>query len=911
MSAWAQDEIDFASQSVDKGFGILQTEGESTSAISHATSEDINRRSSLSLANSLFGNVLGLTAMQNPGTVWEAGATLLIRGLKTLNDNNILVVVDGFERSIQNLTPDEVESVYVLRDAAAVALYGYRGVNGVLSIVTKRGKYRTKDISVSYDHAFTGQTRLPVFADSYTYANAINEALLNDEKGARYSQNELNALQSGAYPHLYPNVNWVNEIFRERGASNIYNISFRGGGEKTKYFTMLNLQDNSGFIKNTEENEGYSTQMKFSKLNIRTNLDISLTSSTQLEVGLFGSLNEFNFPGVISDNFIGKLYIVPAVAFPIKTEDDLWGGNETWGENMNPVALTQARGYTKGHNRTLNGDVRLTQKLDFLTQGLSVAARVGYDNTAAYLELRNRGYEYASDAVISWVNGAPGELAHFEGGQSSNIGFESYLNGQQRHFNLVGNLDYQKQFTDSRLFTSLIYSYENHIFNGQHQTYFRQNISAYAHYVWKNKYIADFSLTASASNKLAIGEKWGYSPVLSAAWLLSNESFLQDVEAIDFLKLRLSSGIISTDIIPGEDYWEQNFNTGNSFPLGGGYQVFTGRFEGRLPSLNSTREKAFKNNLGIDAVFLKDFSANVDLFYERRYDIFVATNRNSAVLGVASPFVNEGILDSRGLEAGLNYNKKLNDLIISLGGKYTLYKNKIIEQLEEPQAYDYLRTTGRSLGQIFALQADGFFRDDADIANSPPQQFGAVRPGDIKYKDQNNDGVINQYDRVAMGYNDIIPEIYYSFDLGVEYKGLGLSATFQGVGNYTALLQTQGLFVPLVDNTTISEHYYNNRWTPATLSAKYPRLTTENNTNNLQLNSVWMADASFLKLRNCEVYYKLPSGMLRNVKMKSAKIYLRGVDLLCFDKIKVTDPESLGASYPMTQSVNIGFALGF
>lgn len=904
--------MDFASEAVDKGFGIRQTVAESTGAISRATNEQIDRRSSLSLANSLFGNALGLTAMQNTGAVWETGASFSIRGLQTLTNNDVLILVDGFERSIQNLTPEEVESVSILRDASAVALYGYKGINGIVSIQTKRGKYEMKEISVSYDHAFTSQKRLPDFADAYTYANAMNEALSNDQKPARYSANELEAFRSGKYPNLYANVNWVDEVFRDHGSSNIYNIAFRGGGSKMRYYTMLNLQDNSGFIKNTEMNDGYSTQMKFSKLNVRSNLDIDLTTSTKLEVGILGILSEFSRPGLGSDNLMGKLYTVPSAAFPIQTTDGIWSGNETWGSNMNPVALVQARGYSKGHNRTLFGDVKLIQKLDFITQGLSAAARFGYDNTAAYWEGRNRSYAYANDVATGWINGAPTDISRYTAGENTTTGFSSSLDWQIRHFNFVANVDYQKALGEGKLFSSLIYSYENRVRNSQHNTYYRQNVALYTHYAHKSRYIADLTLMASASNKLAPGEKWGFSPTLSAAWVISNEPFMQDVSAIDFLKLRVSAGIINTDHIPEEDYWEQSFGGGGGYALGNGYGWLNGTTEGRLPSLNSTREKSHKYNLGVDAAFLKGFVFTADAYYQRRKDIFVSSaGKNSAVLGISSPYVNAGIVDSWGFETGLAYDKRLGDFTISLGGKFTFARNEIKEQLEEPVPYDYLSSTGRPISQIFGLQATGFFVDEADIANSPTQQFSEVRPGDIKYKDQNNDDVINEYDFVAMGYNTRVPEVYYSFDLGAEWKGLGISATFQGVSNYTALLGTPSMYIPLINNTTISNHYYNNRWTPDNPFAKYPRLTTEANDNNYYINSVWLADASFMKLRNCEIYYKLPASVIAKAKLKTAKVYVRGVDLLCFDRIDVSDPESVGVAFPATKSVHLGFAIGF
>lgn len=907
--------IDFAAEAVDRGWGIEQTLSESTAAISRSTFDDVNKRSSLNAANTLFGNALGLTTLQNSGNAWEDVSTFYIRGLKTLSNNNILVLVDGFERSLQYIVSEEIESVSVLRDAAAVALYGYKGVNGILSIKTKRGKYNTRDINISYDHAITSQIRKPEFADAYTYANAMNEALANDGKAARYSQNELNAFKSGAYPYLYPNVDWVNEVLRDHGATNIYNLNFRGGGKKMRYYTMLNLQGNEGFVKKTKATS-YPSQMRFYQGNIRTNLDIDLSSTTWVQVNLQGVIEEFNRPALSSTNLMGKLYTVPSAAFPIKTENGKYfGGNSTWGSGMNPVAIIQGMGYSKGHTRSLLADMKINQRLDFITKGLSTAFRVGYDNTASYWEGRTKSYEYTTEYVKEWnADGTPKTIGlNPIQGKVSEMGFDSRLDWQKRQFNFVGNVDYQKTLDRSnKLFASLIYSYEMNEKNGQHNTYYRQNVAGYFHYGLMDRYFADLTLMASGSNKLAPGHKWAFSPTLAAAWVISKENFMKNVDFIDFLKLRASFGIVNYDGIPGENYWEQNYGGGSGYFLADNNESSSGGIqEGRLPNIGSTHEKAYKYNVGVDAAFLKGFTFTADTYYEKRKDIFVTPGTVSSVLGVSSTFANGGVVDSWGTELGLNYFKKLGDVSLSVGGKFTFNKNEIKEKLESPKAEDYLYEKGHPVNQIFGLQAIGYFVDQADIDNSPIQQFAAVKPGDIKYKDQNGDGLINENDRIALGYNTVVPEIYYSFDLGVEWKGLGVSATFQGVGNYSAVLNTQSMFLPLVNNTTISNHYYENRWTPETPFAKYPRLTTEKNDNNYRTNSVWLADRSFLKLRNCEMYYKLPLTWISKLKMKNAKVYVRGVDLLCFDKIDIADPESYGATFPLTRSVNFGITIGF
>lgn len=909
--------MDYSSEKVNYGFGLQQTNAESTGAVSTVYAENIDKSSAFSIGNSLYGNVLGLTTMQSTGVVWEQMPSMYIRGLKTLNGNNgILLVVDGLERdnnwqALKYITPEEVESVSVLRDAAALALYGYRGVNGVVNIVTKRGKYDTREINFSYDHAFNYMTRKPELADAYTYASALNEALTNDGKQVRYSQNELNAFKNGTSPYLYPNVNWWEEVFRDRGASDIATLSFRGGSTKMRYYTMMNLQNNRGFIKNFDTNADYSTQEKYSKANFRTNLDIDLSPKTKMQANIMGILNEFSRPGMGSDNLISKLYQLPSAAFPIRTESGLWGGNTTWGENWNPVALTEGRAYSKGHTRGLYADMSLRQDLSSLTKGLGASVRIGYDNLASYWENHTKGYKYGMASVASWENGLPIAGEEITGGKDTEMSGDSKLDWQYRAFNFQMNVDWQRQFGVHSLYSMLLYTYKYDNAKGINNTFYRQNAGWYTHYGFKNRYFADFTLMASASNLLAPDHRWNVSPTVGLAWLISNEKFMQSQNVVDFLKLRASFGMLNTDNIPGNGYWNETVGGGNGYPINNNFGGDGGWHEGRLASVNGTTEKAYKYNAGVDATLFKGLTLTVDGFYERRSDIWVSSDgQNSAVLGASGSYVNAGIVDSWGTEIGANYYKKMGNVELNLGGTFTYKRSKIIEMLEEPAAYDYTRSTGNPVGQIFGLQAIGYFVDQADIDNSLPQQFGPVKAGDIKYKDMNGDKVINSDDRVAMGYNSTCPEIYYSFSLGLEWKGLGFSAQFQGVGNYTAILSGT-YYHPLVDNTTISNYVYRNRWTPETPNARFPRLTTETVDNNLQTSSLWLADRSFLKLRNCEVYYKLPSSWLNRFWVKNAKVYVRGVDLLCFDSIDQLDPEAMNSSYPATRSIHVGLSVGF
>lgn len=908
--------MDYSSRPVDIGFGIHQTEGESTVSVSSVSNDRFNHRSSKNIGNSLFGQALGLTVLQGTGEYSSYEPTLYVRGLQSLSGSSPLILVDGIERNINYLSPEEVENVFVLKDAPAVALYGYKGANGVVNIVTKRGKFNSHEIKFTYDHVINWEIKRPKFVNAYDYALAMNEAYVNDGKSPKYSSAELGFFKDGTYPYLYPNVNWIDEVFKNTGASDIYNVSFRGGGNRLRYYTAANIVSNLGFIAHPKENAGYSTQNKYSKGSLRTNLDIDLTSTTSLQANISGVLLETSRPGLSSDGLWDKIYTVPAAAFPIKTEDGLWGGNATWSGYYNPVALAEGRAYSKAHTRALFADATLKQDLSALLDGLSVWGRLAYDNIAAYWENHTQSYKYGMSSVTEWTDGLPSKTSEYTGGSYSSLSEDSKLDWQNRNFNFGAGANYNHSFGEHTISSVLMWNYEYRNSNGQNNTFYRTTASLYGHYGFRNRYFADLSLSLATSNKLAPGHRTTLSPTLSAAWVISREPFMKDVKFVNFMKLRASWGIINLDTYPTEGYWEQTFTGGNSYFIGKDNSTSSaGWTEGRLASINVSTERANKYNLGIDATLFGGLNLTLDGYYQRRDNIWVnSSGKNSSVLGASNRYVNGGIVDSWGLEIGADYTKKLTkDLLLMGGVNYTLAKNKIIEEYEEPRSYSYLERTNRPIDQIFGLQAIGFFKDQADIDNSPVQQFSEVKPGDIKYKDQNGDGVINSDDEVSMGYNLNCPEIYYSFHLGMEYKGLGFDALFQGAANYTAILNTKSMYFPLINNTNISQYYYDNRWTPATADkAKFPRLTSESNNNNFRTNSIWLADRSFLKLRNVEIYYNLPSSLLAPTRyIHSAKLYVRGVDLLCFSHISQSDPECYGADYPLTRSLALGIVLGF
>lgn len=918
LSAQTDSTKQYKDQIIDVGADVNFTREQSTAAVSVITSATTDRRSARNIGNSIIGQGLGLESMQNAGNYAAANPTFYVRGLQSLSGSSPLILVDGIERDINNITPEEVESVTILKDAPAVALYGYKGANGAILVTTKRGKYKSKSVTFTYDHIINYMTRRPKFADAATYASAMNEARNNDGLSPMYTDQEIQAFQNGTYPDLYPNVNWVDEAFRHHGVNNKFNVQFRGGTDKFRYYTMIDLISDKGFVRDPGLNDGYSTQNKYVKGNVRTNLDIDLFPTTKVKVNLLGVLNEASRPGN-STNVWDLVYTVPSAAFPVQLPDGRWGGNATWDGTKNPYAQSVAAAYTKNHTRALFSDITLKQDLGSVLEGLEATLRVSYDNSSNVLENHSRTYEYGSYPTSSIVWNADGTAtkgSEFTGGANAGMGRDAKTNIFSKRFHFDGGFDYQNQFGGHSLYSQLKWDYEYQEEDGINNVIYRQDVSWYTHYGWIGKYFADLTLVESGSNRLAPGTKWSLSPTVSAAWLVSKEKWMQNVKWVNFLKLRGSFGILNMDLLPDDTwtyYTQQYTMTGGTYPFNSNWQSFTGRTTlGRMATENPSHEKAYKYDLGFDATLFNGLDVTFDAFYSLRNNIWVKTDgKYTDLIGQDAPFENDGKVESEGLELGLDYNKKFGQVTFNVGGNFNYNHNRIKAQDEAPRLYPNLVETGNQLSQIYGLKAVGFFKDQADIDASPTQTFSTVRPGDIKYEDVNGDNVIDANDKVAIGHSTV-PALYYSLHLGAEYKGLGFYCLFQGTGVYSGILSTKSMYWPLINNTTISQYAYDNRWTPEHQDALFPRLSSQSNANNYQNSTLWLVNRSFFKLRNVEVYYNLPKALLSKTGfINGAKIYVRGTDLFSLDHMDVSDPESYGVINPLTKSVVAGLSLTF
>lgn len=909
----------FIDQVIEIGANKNFTRAQSTASVSVITNETVDKRSAKNIGNSILGQGNGLISLDGSGIYYAVNPTFYVRGLQSLSTSTPLILVDGIERDITLVSPEEVDHVAILKDAAAVALYGYKGINGAIQVVTKRGKYNSNDFKVTYDHLFNMQVNRPKFVDAPTYARAMNEALANEGSNPRYTADELAAYQSGQYPHQYPNINWVDETFRKNGATNKIGVEFKGGGERFRYYTMVNLLSDKGFIKNFDKNEGYSTQDKYVRGNLRTNLDIDLTPTTDLKVNLLGVLSEMSRPGN-QTNLWSTVYGLPANAFPVKSERGDWGGTSTYAGTLNPMGQSTDAAYYKIHERALFADMTIQQDLKYWIQGLSFTARLGYDIFSSLYENHSREYIYGNYPVTGWESGAPVLGDYWSGGADGTMGKDANTSAYQRRLTFQAGLNFDRQLTDNDyLYAQVKYDYEYVNTTGVNNAIYRQNWSAWAHYAHKNRYLVDLSLMYSGSSRLAPDTKWAFAPTLSAGWVLSQEEFMKNVKFIDFLKLRASLGMTNADFLPGDNVW--TYYTQSYSQAGGGY-VLTSDYGanmygpttlGQMATPDPSHEKSTRFNVGIDARLFSGLNLEIDYFTQARRDIWVSgAGYYTALIGFEAPYLNQGKVNQHGFEIAADYTKTFGDVTFNIGANLMTYKNEIKDQAEEPRVYSNLIQTGNPVSSTYGLIAEGLFTSQAEIDASPTQTFSTVHPGDIKYKDVNGDNVIDANDVCKIGYSTACPELFYSFHIGAEWKGLGFDAMFQGVGRYSAVLNTQGYYWGLINNSNLAQHVYDNRWSPENnnANAEFPRLSSSSNANNYQTSTFWLHDRSYLKLRNVEVYYNLPSCLLEKTKyIKAAKVYVRGVDLFTFDHIDEVDAASYGATNPLTRSIALGLAV--
>lgn len=889
---------DKKAQKLDLGYGVETSEFLTTAATYTITAEELSHTSAISLADALYGKLVGLTAVQNTGFKGEEGkgASFNIRGVQTTGEKDILILVDGIERPIDRLSVEEVESVTVLKDAAAVALYGHEGINGVLLVTTKRGKPDSGfNVKAGASHKIQFDPQTADMVSAYDYANALNIARRNDGNAPAYTDAELQKFQDGSDPFVYPNVNWKDEVFKNTANETRAFVSMFGGADKVEYYSQLDYTDGRGLYKNADQG-AWNSQLMYSKANIRTNVDFQVTKTTRVKTNVLAIFMETNgVPNVSSNDAWWHLYKVPALAFPIRTNGGVWGGSQTYGD-FNLVAKSQGTGFTKTHQRQIWADATLEQDLDFIAKGLQLYVGGSYDNSSNTIENRTKGYQYG------WNYYSGGALQEaVMGTVEDKLVFNHWVDAQWRVGTVNAGLKYHTTFKNGDNFsTNANYNMKSEIRDGQSNTWYRANWNLATHYDHAEKFMVDLVLAANGSNR-SYPAKWAFSPTLGLGWIYANNP---EASGINYGKLRFSAGIQHTDYVPQAGLWLAAWNNSHGqFWYGSNFGSSWGAFLTQFPTTDFNQEAAYKANLGTDLRIANCLDLVFDAFYQQRTNILVSANSlNSSVVGIQSSYDDKGRVQSYGVEAGLRYAKTFsNGFNLNFAGNVSATKSEILDWIEAP-AYPNLSVIGGPADAARGLVALGFFESQDEIDNSPLQEFGQVKVGDIKYKDVNGDNVINENDFVAMDYGTSFPSLNYAFTLGMEFKGFGINATFQGAAaQIKDLKSVDGVWGALSNNRNMSYEYYNNCFDIAGANALYPRLSADNVANNAQNSTIWYRNVSWFKLRDCEVYYKF----------SKVKLFVQGQNLLSFGNIGCMDAENLNTGYPVMKAVNLGLSVIF
>lgn len=910
------------------GYGS-QKKASVVGAISTIEPEKLALTPSRSLSNNLAGAVSGVIAVQRSGNPWFNNSDFWIRGVNSFTGNTApLVLVDGVERSLHNMDPEEIESFSVLKDASASAVYGVRGANGVIMITTKRGKVSPPQISLRNESSVTSPIKLPKYIGSVKYLELINEINADNGEAILASDEILQKYRDQSDPDLYPDINWWKEIANNNAKNSRTNLSVNGGNELLRYALELGYFDEDGILK-TDPKQAWDSSLKVKRYTVRSNVDVNLTKTTLLRVNLGGYLQSKNGPPEESGNESDVGVFYQASRTPPYLHPTIYSNGQIprLQYKQNPWAWVTQRGYEKDNISNLESMTSLEQNLNFITNGLSAKITFAFDKFSGNSVTRSKSPDYYN---VASGRDADGNLITTiqEYGQD----FLGYSTGalwgaQSTYFEGITNY--------SRIFNKVhdvnimaLYNQKNYD-NGAYLPYRTQGVAGRFSYSYDRRYVGEFNFGYNGSENFAKGKRFGFFPSFAAGWIISEEKFMRKyAKTVSNLKLRLSLGEAGNSDIGGRRfaYLSTVENTGYYY---WGADIMTyrlGRSEGEVGVSDLTWETVAKTNLGIDAGFLNNtITYTIDFFRDKRRDILMQRQNVPASAGFNKPiWANYGKVTNQGVDMSLHVNKQITkDWFLSALGNFT-YSHSNIDEMDEPKSVvgTYRAKTGHPVGQLFGLVSEGLFTvDDFDSSGNlksslpVPSNSSGLRPGDIKYKDMNGDNVIDAMDATAIG-GSRIPEIIYGFGINTKYKLIDLGVFFQGAAKTWQILGGENW---LPGQTLGAGNIFSNvddRWTEENPSQDvfWPRLSRKALANNSVASTWWLKDMSFIRLKNVELGVTLPKEWTKRLGISNIRLFARGSNLLTFSEFKLWDPEletTDGLKYPIMKSASMGFNINF
>lgn len=896
-----------------------------TSAVSNITGEQLEDSYVTNIGNTLFGKLSGLTVNPVGGEPGKDHPTYNIRGITTLNNAAPLIYVDGFEMTMDLLMPEEIESISILKDAAALAPFGIKGANGVIWVTTKRGKIADPKLKVSLKTGLQEPTKLPKFVDAYNYASLYNEANSNDNYNIwspYYSNEQLNAYKTGNdgtianYDLLYPNVNWYDEVLKSSAPTTNADVSFSGGNKSVRYFLLLGYQHTEGLYKDTDKKRGINSNLDYKRFNLRANVDAQLTNIFDVSVQFGGAIEDQYTPGATTSSLWNNMAKYPANAFPVKTPKG-WGGTALHPDN--PKATVIQKGFRQFHYRSLQASLTLGQNLEFITPGLRLTETYSLQNYTGSYYYKYRDFQRFQPYAVSDT-----EVGYYVTGSQDNDFTISQTgtsrNTQNVRQNIQLALTYDRRFNLHQFHGSVIFHTDEYLIDGDNVPFVTRGFMGRLGYGYNSKYFTELGYAINGTGDFPKGNNIGFFPSLSVAWLASNEDFLKNSRTIDLLKLRASIGILGNSDIGGQRFaYQQYYHNKNSSTKFGweGTASAALLYEYTMANRDLTWEKALKANIGIDARLLKKLDVELDLFYERRYDILVSQNEFE-YLGILTGMSNEGEVTNKGMELSLMWQDKIGKVSYYAQSTFSFARNKIEKMNEVPRAEEYLKRTGKSISQPFALEAMGLFQSWEEIndPSTPKHTFEEVQPGDIRYVDQNGDGFIDDNDLVALKdrYSSL-PEITYGINVGANYGDFDLKLTGYGVANRSVYLNGINNWA-FQNSGNVSEWaldrwaYYPDQGIDTRSTASYPRLSLGTNSNNWRNSSFWSKNGGYFRLSEVILGYTIPRSITTKIKIDKLRVFILASNLLTIDDIDMVDPAVM-TGHSFLKSFNIGLNLNF
>ncbi len=876
-------------------------------AISSVSARELRQSPAANVSNALGGRLPGLVTIQASGEPGADVAQMYIRGVSTFTGSQApLVLVDGIERDLRLLNVEEIETISILKDASATAVYGVRGANGVILVTTKRGFEGKPQIDLTANLGFQTPTRLPKMVNSYEMAVLTNEAEINDGIFPSYSQEALDAYKNGTDPYNYPNDNWFKESLNNIASEEQYNLAISGGDKFTKYYVSTNIVSQGGLYKYGNYNPDYSTNVSYTKYNFRSNVDFQLSKIFQVKLNLAGIIGTKHSPNWDATTVFDRMRVSNPNRAPVRNPDGTWATEEK--SNFNPLANILDGGYADSKETAIQATMGMRADLASVTPGLSANINYSFDFNNTYSK------HYTTGSIDMWRFMDDGSYELFTTGQP--LGFGDNLDTYTSRYVLEPSLSYNKKMGSHELTGLILYNQTEFLQKSgnaiQRLPYRRMGIAGRGTYSFRDTYFAELNMGYNGSENFAPGHRFGFFPAVSAGWVLSNEDFF-NLDAINYLKIRGSYGLVGNDQIGGDRFLYLSLY-GGSGGADYGYprQGSAGTSESRIGNMGLTWEKAKKINLGFDLRAFKDkLETTIDVFYEDRNHILTNVGIVPATYGGPSIITNDGEVKNKGFEAEFTYRGTAdNNFRYYYGGNFSFARNKIVSIPEAPRKYDYQLTTGTRIGQPFGYISTGLFQSKEEILQSPPQFGLPLQPGDVKYMDVNGDGVVDSFDALPVG-NPHVPEIFYSLKLGFTFKGFDFSCMFQGSANSTYYFYS-GQNVPFSNENNTPLAVWMDRWTPDNRDAAFPRMAyTHQNSNNFQTSSFWQMSANYFRFKQAEVGYVLPSGLVRRLGASSARVYANSINLVTWSKVPVYDPENDSAQYPIMTVINTGLRLTF